>query len=162
MLWGESRRSSEAGLYVTTVCGTNWCSTGFRSVAKSSVFTSPGSYFATWRPPGPLASSEIANFYDTLVLTTYFLLIQDSTVVTIYIFAVHNSHTCRPAAPQIVNKIGSKLYKRTYSSNQCQNHPEHIGPVGVYWRHTDEQELGDFGSVWPVQMGKYGLPWKCC
>lgn len=42
-------------------------------------------------------------------LAAYCLLIQD----TIYIFALHNSHTCRPAASQIVNKIGSKLYKRT-------------------------------------------------
>lgn len=39
-LWEESRRSSEAGLYATTVCGTNWSSTGFRSVAESFIFIS--------------------------------------------------------------------------------------------------------------------------
>ncbi len=56
------------------------------------------------------------------------------------------------------------LQEKHYSSNQCQNPPEHIGPVGVHWRsrHTGRQELKALGSVWSMQMGKYGLGWKCC
>ena len=50
-LWGGSRPSSAAGSYVTTVCGTNWSSTGFRSVAHHFSDLKSGQQEAT-----PLAS----------------------------------------------------------------------------------------------------------
>lgn len=145
MLWGENRRSSAAASHATTVCGTNCSSTGFRWL---SLFLRHQDHIFVIA-----VKNKINNSTQSTVL--------NSRLVHCKNINSDNSHRSRAAPPQIVNKIRSKLYERSIPTIEAKI----TQSILVLWEcigGTQTRKNWDFGSLRSLQMGKYGLPWKCC